>query len=247
MAKRRRREAEPEARERPEETRFDDDDEPAPYDIERYRDDEPYVPSGRRRFPPAEWRTTPSRHEAARRARPYRWPFAKEPFYDGDDAIYGPHGYESAEEGDIEEAATPGSLRARTWRKLERAVPPSRALAYPEIAPGSEEEARLGIAARRRREHLERTPPLHSGVGPKGYRRSDERIFEDIAERLMADPLVDPSDVEVRVENGEVILTGTVRDRWTKHEIENLTDTVAGVTEIHDQIRVERAPESARS
>jgi osmotically-inducible protein OsmY len=59
--------------------------------------------------------------------------------------------------------------------------------------------------------------PHHVGKGPRGYQRSDERVFEDVCDRLTDDPRVDASDVEVRVENGEVTLTGTVRSRVEKH------------------------------
>ena len=36
----------------------------------------------------------------------------------------------------------------------------------------------------------------HAGRGPKGYRRSDERIREDISDRLMASDWIDASDIE---------------------------------------------------
>src|SRR5215471_1893895 len=54
------------------------------------------------------------------------------------------------------------------------------------------------------------------GYGPKGYRRSDERILEEVSDRLMSHPDVDASDVEVHVVNGIVHLMGTVEDRHQK-------------------------------
>src|SRR5690606_35444851 len=56
---------------------------------------------------------------------------------------------------------------------------------------------------------------VHVGRGPKGYRRSDEAIADDIDERLTRHPDLDATDIEVRVMNGEVSLTGEVDGRDT--------------------------------
>ena len=64
--------------------------------------------------------------------------------------------------------------------------------------------------------------PRYAGVGPRGYRRSDERIQEDVNELLTADPNIDASDIEVRVEAGVVTLTGVVEDRASKRLAEDL-------------------------
>jgi len=78
------------------------------------------------------------------------------------------------------------------------------------------------------------------GRGPKGYQRSDDRIREDICERLMTSPY-DASDVEVTVLQGEVTLTGTVRMRADKWGIEDVADSVLGVQDVHNQIRLNRS------
>lgn len=75
-----------------------------------------------------------------------------------------------------------------------------------------------------------------AGKPPKGYVRSDERLVEEICERL-ASQRHDWSDVEVRVSGGEVTLTGTVADRQQKYEAERVADSVRGVLDIHNQIR----------
>ncbi|QEZ44836.1 BON domain-containing protein [Cupriavidus oxalaticus] len=75
-------------------------------------------------------------------------------------------------------------------------------------------------------------------VGPKGYQRSDERIREEICERLAHAPYVDVQDVEVDVEGGVVRLSGNVRDRRQKYCIEDIADDVFGVREIHNGIRL---------
>jgi hypothetical protein len=48
-----------------------------------------------------------------------------------------------------------------------------------------------------------REPGPFRGRGPKGYRRSDERIREDVCECLSADDRVDASDIDVTVRNCE--------------------------------------------
>jgi hypothetical protein len=80
--------------------------------------------------------------------------------------------------------------------------------------------------------------PSFAGRGPRGFRRSDERLSEEICERLMRHPGIDPSDVAVRVAGAEVTLEGTVHDRGQKLAIEDLVDSVMGVVEIHNELRV---------
>jgi osmotically-inducible protein OsmY len=75
---------------------------------------------------------------------------------------------------------------------------------------------------------------------PKNYKRSDERIREDICDRLSVSDQVDPSEVEVSVANGEVTLTGTVQTRYMKFIAEEMTDDVPGVHDVHNQLRVAR-------
>lgn len=82
-----------------------------------------------------------------------------------------------------------------------------------------------------------------AGRGPKGYRRSDERIKEDLNERLTQDPYIDAWEIEVRVESGEVILTGTVDDRQSKHRAEDIAESVSGVKDVQNQIRVKKGDE----
>jgi osmotically-inducible protein OsmY len=79
-----------------------------------------------------------------------------------------------------------------------------------------------------------------SGRGPKGYRRSDERITEEINELLTQHGEIDASEIEVKVDGGEVTLSGTADNRWVKRMAEDLTENVSGVQEVHNQIRVRR-------
>lgn len=80
--------------------------------------------------------------------------------------------------------------------------------------------------------------PDHRGRGPKGYRRSDDRIREDVCEELMAHPFIDASEMEVEVTDGEVTLRGDVDMKRTKNAIEDLVDSVPGVVDVHNHLRV---------
>jgi hypothetical protein len=77
------------------------------------------------------------------------------------------------------------------------------------------------------------------GIGPKGYKRSDDRVKDDVSERLEDHPRVDASNIEIQVRDGEVTLTGTVPDRNSKRIAEDVTEQVRGVKDVHNQIRVQ--------
>ena len=78
----------------------------------------------------------------------------------------------------------------------------------------------------------------YTGIGPKNYRRTDSRIEEDVCERLMEHPEIDASNIEVKVKDGEVTLSGTVNDRNTKRMTEDVLDSIPGVRDVSNQIRI---------
>jgi len=79
---------------------------------------------------------------------------------------------------------------------------------------------------------------LHRGRGPKGYKRSDERILEDVCERLTEDRFIDASNIEVTVKDGEVTLSGTVASRGLKHRAEDLAELASGVRHVQNNLRI---------
>jgi len=87
---------------------------------------------------------------------------------------------------------------------------------------------------------LETWRKSHKGKGPKGYKRPDESIHDEVCERLTRNPLVDATLMYVEVEGGEVTLTGEVLDRRMKHMAEDIVDEVSGVRDIHNKLRVSR-------
>ena len=92
-----------------------------------------------------------------------------------------------------------------------------------------------------RRRHMDQQRDERRGRGPKGYRRSDERIKEDVNDRLSDDYYIDASDVEVMVQNTEVTLTGTVPSRRDKRRAEDIADSVSGVTNVENRLRVKQS------
>lgn len=80
----------------------------------------------------------------------------------------------------------------------------------------------------------------YAGRGPKGYVRTDERIREDVCDRLSWDDEVDATDITVRVSQGEVTLEGSVETRHMKRLAEDLAEDVAGVLDVHNTIRVKK-------
>jgi osmotically-inducible protein OsmY len=99
-------------------------------------------------------------------------------------------------------------------------------------------------AERRRRQDEQRGGDLggqsHRGRGPKGYTRSDERIQEDVCERLSHDHHVDASEVEVSVSGREVTLSGTVDSREAKRRAEDIAESVSGVAHVQNNLRVQQ-------
>jgi len=82
------------------------------------------------------------------------------------------------------------------------------------------------------------------GMGPKGYKRSDERISDEVHERLTDDPYVDASNITITVAGGEVTLSGTVEDRDAKHRAEWMVEDVSGVCHVQNNLRAQQAGQS---
>lgn len=82
------------------------------------------------------------------------------------------------------------------------------------------------------------------GRGPKGYRKSDERIREDISDRLTEAPDVDASELTVEVSSGDVTLTGTVQDRAQKRRAEDIVEECSGVSDVINNLRVQKSTDA---
>jgi hypothetical protein len=132
--------------------------------------------------------------------------------------LLGPHGYRG------EDWRGPHGGRGRDW--MDRA--------------GDEVSSWFGDEEAARRREMDRRRGGHYGRGPRGYRRSDERITEDINDRLTDDWQLDASDIEISVTDGEVTLSGSVENREDKRRAEDLAESVSGVRDVQNNIRVTR-------
>lgn len=90
-------------------------------------------------------------------------------------------------------------------------------------------------------------PGPYSGRGPRDYRRSDERIREDVCDRLTRHGRIDATDIRVEVQNGEVTLDGTVDTRDMKRLAEDLADDVDGVRDVVNHIKTNRGETATRA
>jgi hypothetical protein len=78
----------------------------------------------------------------------------------------------------------------------------------------------------------------YRGRGPRGYKRSDDRILEDVSERLTDSPDVDASDFEINVSNGEVTLSGSAGSRHEKRMAGFIAEEVRGVIHVNNQLEL---------
>ena len=78
----------------------------------------------------------------------------------------------------------------------------------------------------------------YRGVGPKDYQRSDDRLREQVCERLADDGELDASGINVKVESGEITLNGTVDSRWAKRRAEDCAESVFGVDNCQNNLRI---------
>lgn len=89
-----------------------------------------------------------------------------------------------------------------------------------------------------RRRRMDEWREDHRGKGPKNYKRSSERIKEDVNDKLGDNWLLDASNIEVTVDGSEVTLNGTVDNRQSKRRAEDIAEDVSGVTHVQNNLRV---------
>jgi osmotically-inducible protein OsmY len=79
-----------------------------------------------------------------------------------------------------------------------------------------------------------------AGRGPRGYRRSDARIREDVCDVLTEAADVDASDIDVTVSDGVVTLGGSIADQPARTRTETLVAMIAGVSGVQNRITVRK-------
>lgn|SRR5690606_25425630 len=78
----------------------------------------------------------------------------------------------------------------------------------------------------------------YRGIGPRGYRRDDGRIRDDVCDALADSDALDAGDVTVTVQDGVVKLAGTVPHRLMKRLAEDLAAQCSGVRDVENALRV---------
>jgi hypothetical protein len=80
-------------------------------------------------------------------------------------------------------------------------------------------------------------PPPFGGNGTEGAQRPDQRIEQEVVQRLADAGWVDASDVEVEVSDGVVTLRGDVEARAERRAAEEIASEVAGVVDVVNELR----------
>ena len=77
------------------------------------------------------------------------------------------------------------------------------------------------------------------GKGPRGWTLRDDRVIEEVSERLMEDRLLDARGVEVSANAGVVTLSGEVPGASDVAHAEMLARQAPGVTQVINRLRVQ--------
>lgn len=77
----------------------------------------------------------------------------------------------------------------------------------------------------------------HRGRGPRGYRCPDECIREEVIERLTRHCCRGASEIDVLVEDSEMTPRATTFDGGLKRLVEEVADSVPGVSDVHNHLR----------
>lgn len=180
-------------------------------------------------------RERPSRHDDADEVRDYDTDYGRTT-----SRFYGRSGYEYGRD-DYEDERNRPAGRGRdedrggdggSW--LDRAADQVRSW-----FGGDDDDREHGRHVDESRRAYGRGEGRFRGRGPKNYRRSDERLREVVCDRLTDNDWLDASDVEVNVVAAEVILTGMVDSRYAKRLAENIAESVSGVSNVQNNLRVQ--------
>lgn len=125
----------------------------------------------------------------------------------------------------------PGSTQSQSRTEPYAGHVPRGAMPHTGVQPGWGQGASGGFGG---------SGVSHAGRGPKNYTRSDDRLEDEVNDILTRDHHLDASDIEVSVSDGEVTLTGAVCCRSEKFHAEQLADSITGVKDITNKLRVDR-------
>jgi hyperosmotically inducible periplasmic protein len=67
---------------------------------------------------------------------------------------------------------------------------------------------------------------------------SDNKIYDQVRQKLANDPDVRGANLDVVVKNGAVTLTGVVHDERAREKAEKITKKVKGVTSVTNELKL---------
>lgn len=74
------------------------------------------------------------------------------------------------------------------------------------------------------------------GKGPRNFNITDQRLFEKVCDALVDHPAIDASEIEVKVSQGIVTLSGGIEGRHTMTVVEELVRDIDGVKSIRNDL-----------
>jgi hypothetical protein len=150
--------------------------------------------------------------------------------YDNDD--YSPYAGPDYEEGPFEIGAENEFEHSPHSNKKDIELRPQGNWNHPGVSGKTQD----GETYVNRREYGIQTD--FTGYGPKGYTRSDDRVYEEVCDELMKCPDVDATHIGVKVEKGIVILSGKVSSRQMKKKAEYTIEDLPGVQDVRNELNV---------
>ena len=87
-------------------------------------------------------------------------------------------------------------------------------------------------------------PGPFSGVGPRNYAKTDQRVLDEVCELLTRHGELDVRNVDVHCHNGVIRLEGHVPTRAIRREIEAAVESIFGVNDVEDHLTIEPAAAS---
>lgn len=80
--------------------------------------------------------------------------------------------------------------------------------------------------------------PSKESLGPEEQEQEDRRIEAEVRGRLADHDRLDPNNIQVRVERGEVALTGTVEDADVRQLAEGALGGITRIKAVYNQLRL---------
>ena len=116
-----------------------------------------------------------------------------------------------------------------------------------------EREARMDALHQRLDQLSRRFRQARGGQRGRGPRRTDlqdlgdedSRIWNEVSACLTEDWYVDGTEITVSVDEGEVTLDGIVENRAEKRLAEDCADSVPGVVDVHNHLRIRQPDKGA--